>query len=812
MPHEHQLIECLKYPSEGQQKWKIYITASALLMMQVHAHLLSHEVIGFFGGYKLTQDKTRRQTILITETYPGDALMNDENSSEVRRDLERNVELKPESAQEIIQLIEKRHQKCLGWYHSHPTFQPIPSQIDIENHNNYQKHFTKEGMPYLGLIVSPFFRVLPPQNKSKREEPKQVKSKLTKDFPQEDNSLQGNPFSSLSESNSDSMQSLAFSSSSLSSNDHSNMLEMKGKYMVTFTQELKNILQLKCFHLEGTEQQYDPYELEINILQEKLISKRILESIYTTFESYIRNKNLVRNFISYKEPFKKSASLVLNSNPKPIIPGINTIIQPLIGKCQPPNGSKLLSKGEKFKKVIGDLLHHNKYLVENNDVRWRDFGSKFKGKIERDGSVVSTFLQQYLCEKENSPNQSEVMVDISSQAEIKRFVRKIEDLIKWSQEAKKQQKMKIQQGINSSNEEVEENNESDSDEQLSDKEETTTRVSRSKSVAKETQKELQKHQSVQQEKLPPLPFDDSDYVSSLSEPSSSSPSQSEQEKFTSKPFQITKLSSPSSQSSLSNRQSPTQTIGVMNNHLSSSDGEKTSSSNQSNSVLDFQRHIQSPMLPAIPVIKIVQQKKYNKKSSNKASSIKKKGIEKESVTKKKKPSVFKKVFKPSQQSKPRQNTFQIQRAESQELTPDAPKEANQPLQQQCNIIEVIRPYTAINTPQKMKTHEFDPGSIECLNEEYDVMDLPSASCNHIYTGKTTEHNSMVTVTEDSMNASHYQQCLPGEEELKRQQSLTIAKQLLNSIISRSLKNEQKSPSEGTQPSARKNDMLLFTAS
>lgn len=26
----------------------------------------------------------------------------------------------------------------MGWYHSHPTFQPEPSLIDIENQYNYQ--------------------------------------------------------------------------------------------------------------------------------------------------------------------------------------------------------------------------------------------------------------------------------------------------------------------------------------------------------------------------------------------------------------------------------------------------------------------------------------------------------------------------------------------------------------------------------------------------------------------------------------------------------------------------------------------------
>lgn len=105
--------------------------------------------------------------------------------------------------------------------------------------------------------------------------------------------------------------------------------------------------------------------------------------------------------MSYKEPFRKAATLILNPNHKSLVPGINTVITPLIGKSQPPIGSKLLTKGEKFKKVMNDVLCQNKFLVEGNDVRWRDFGSKFKGKIQRDGSVVPAQLEKYYCESEN---------------------------------------------------------------------------------------------------------------------------------------------------------------------------------------------------------------------------------------------------------------------------------------------------------------------------------------------------------------------------------------------------------------------------
>jgi hypothetical protein len=46
--------------------------------------------------------------LVITETYPCESAMLDHNHEE-RKDMERNVELSPESGQNIMQLIEKRN-------------------------------------------------------------------------------------------------------------------------------------------------------------------------------------------------------------------------------------------------------------------------------------------------------------------------------------------------------------------------------------------------------------------------------------------------------------------------------------------------------------------------------------------------------------------------------------------------------------------------------------------------------------------------------------------------------------------------------
>lgn len=67
-------------------------------MMQVHSHLLVHEIIGFLAGYCLDLNPNRKkaQTMIIAEAYPceTEAFQTADGKA---ADLERNVELSPES-------------------------------------------------------------------------------------------------------------------------------------------------------------------------------------------------------------------------------------------------------------------------------------------------------------------------------------------------------------------------------------------------------------------------------------------------------------------------------------------------------------------------------------------------------------------------------------------------------------------------------------------------------------------------------------------------------------------------------------------
>lgn len=95
-----------------------------------------------------------------------------------------NVELDPASEVEMRELVEKQKLRVVGWYHSHPTFVPNPSMIDLVNQKNYQEFFrsTEESSvesssavsfvevgpkagavtePFIGVIVGPYDPNLP---------------------------------------------------------------------------------------------------------------------------------------------------------------------------------------------------------------------------------------------------------------------------------------------------------------------------------------------------------------------------------------------------------------------------------------------------------------------------------------------------------------------------------------------------------------------------------------------------------------------------------------------------------------------------
>jgi len=75
-----------------------------------------------------------------------------------------NVEMDPESEMDVRNRIMDSDLQIVGWYHSHPYFQPDPSVVDVHNQANYQQLFQDEAVrdePFVGLIVGTYDPRLP---------------------------------------------------------------------------------------------------------------------------------------------------------------------------------------------------------------------------------------------------------------------------------------------------------------------------------------------------------------------------------------------------------------------------------------------------------------------------------------------------------------------------------------------------------------------------------------------------------------------------------------------------------------------------
>eukprot|EP00501_MAST-03F_sp_TOSAG23-6_P002507 GSMAST32.ASY1.ANO1.2644.1 assembled CDS len=125
----------------SSQPFRILVAPSVVVMADLHAHFTHREVIGYLAGH---WDAPRR-TITISKVFPGRSISEMDPVTEVG--------LRSEVAAAGL--------KVVGWYHSHPTFEPIPSMVDVNNQASYQQLFSDPSTgasesPFVALIVSPY--------------------------------------------------------------------------------------------------------------------------------------------------------------------------------------------------------------------------------------------------------------------------------------------------------------------------------------------------------------------------------------------------------------------------------------------------------------------------------------------------------------------------------------------------------------------------------------------------------------------------------------------------------------------------------
>ncbi|KAL9951765.1 hypothetical protein ACROYT_G044491 [Oculina patagonica] len=135
------LVPCRKFPSPSAVPFDVLIQSESLVVMDTHAHMSTTEVIGLLGG-NYSHDS---RTLKVSKAIPCRSL-----STGLQ------CEMDPVSQTQASEVLALRGLAVVGWYHSHPTFAPIPSVRDIETQAKFQEWFGKGGAPFIGIIVSPY--------------------------------------------------------------------------------------------------------------------------------------------------------------------------------------------------------------------------------------------------------------------------------------------------------------------------------------------------------------------------------------------------------------------------------------------------------------------------------------------------------------------------------------------------------------------------------------------------------------------------------------------------------------------------------
>uniref|UniRef100_UPI00398EDA91 histone H2A deubiquitinase MYSM1 isoform X2 n=1 Tax=Pristiophorus japonicus TaxID=55135 RepID=UPI00398EDA91 len=136
-----QLIPCHCFSEEKPEPFQVKVSAEALLVMDMHAHVSMAEVIGLLGGRYCSG----KRVLEICVAEPCNSL-----STGLQ------CEMDPVSQTQASEALAGRGYSIVGWYHSHPAFDPNPSLRDIDTQAKYQNYFSRGGAQFVGMIISPY--------------------------------------------------------------------------------------------------------------------------------------------------------------------------------------------------------------------------------------------------------------------------------------------------------------------------------------------------------------------------------------------------------------------------------------------------------------------------------------------------------------------------------------------------------------------------------------------------------------------------------------------------------------------------------
>ncbi|KAG8437088.1 hypothetical protein GDO86_007969 [Hymenochirus boettgeri] len=141
-----QLIPCCAFTEEKKAPFQVKVAPEAMLILDLHAHVSMAEVIGLLGGRYLEAESI----VEICAAEPCNSL-----STGLQ------CEMDPVSQTQASEALASHGYSVIGWYHSHPAFDPNPSIRDIDTQAKYQNYFSRGGAKFLGMIISPYNRSNP---------------------------------------------------------------------------------------------------------------------------------------------------------------------------------------------------------------------------------------------------------------------------------------------------------------------------------------------------------------------------------------------------------------------------------------------------------------------------------------------------------------------------------------------------------------------------------------------------------------------------------------------------------------------------
>lgn len=134
--------------------FRVEICNSVILLMDLHSHLHSSEIIGLLGGVFIKTEETSSGSLpvlRINYVFP----------CSTAHSTGTQVDVDPLSEMEAGDYFESNGVRMAGWYHSHPNFEPNPSLRDLETQTMYQGLFKNiepdsNIEPFVGVIVNPY--------------------------------------------------------------------------------------------------------------------------------------------------------------------------------------------------------------------------------------------------------------------------------------------------------------------------------------------------------------------------------------------------------------------------------------------------------------------------------------------------------------------------------------------------------------------------------------------------------------------------------------------------------------------------------